>query len=64
MLECGRGDAAEPLPVFSNPVTGERAVILTDPREHPDEVLVSHLFVRPAAGSPPHTGIRRSASGS
>ena len=39
--------AAEMKPVFSNPVTGERAVTLTDPREHPDEVLVSHLFVAP-----------------
>lgn len=39
--------SAEPRQVFSNPVTGERAVSLTDPREHPDEVLVSHLFVSP-----------------
>lgn len=37
----------EALQVFSNPVTGERAITLTDPREHPDEVLVSHLFVAP-----------------
>ena len=36
-----------PRPVFDNPVTGERAVTLTDPREHPDEILVSHLFVAP-----------------
>lgn len=28
-------------------MTGERAVTLTDPREHPDEVLVAHLFVAP-----------------
>lgn len=34
-------------PVFDNPVTGERAVTITDPREHPEQVLVSHLFVRP-----------------
>jgi quercetin dioxygenase-like cupin family protein len=33
--------------VFSNPVTGERAVILTDPRDHPQRVLVSHLYVAP-----------------
>lgn len=33
--------------VFENPVTGERVVVLTDPDEHPDRVLVSHLFVRP-----------------
>jgi mannose-6-phosphate isomerase-like protein (cupin superfamily) len=32
---------------FSNPVSGERAVVLTDPDEHPDRVLVAHLFVRP-----------------
>ena len=33
--------------IFDNPVTRERAVILTDPDEHPDGVLVAHLFVRP-----------------
>ncbi len=33
--------------VFDNPVTGERAVVLTDPDEHPDRVLVSHLYVKP-----------------
>jgi mannose-6-phosphate isomerase-like protein (cupin superfamily) len=33
--------------VFANPVTGERAVVLTDPRGHPDRVLVSHLYVTP-----------------
>jgi len=33
--------------VFENPVTGERVVILTDSRTHPQGVLVSHLFVRP-----------------
>lgn len=47
MLNCGLMAATEPLQVFNNPVTGERAVTLTDPREHPDEVLVSHLFVSP-----------------
>jgi len=36
-----------PRPVFENPVTGERVVVLTDAREHPDQVLVSHLFIRP-----------------
>lgn len=34
-------------PVFDNPVTGERAIVITDPREHPEEVLVSDLRVRP-----------------
>lgn len=33
--------------VSENPVTGERVVILTDPFEHPDRVLVAHLFVAP-----------------
>ena len=33
--------------VFDNPVTGERAVILTDPADHPERVLVSHLYVKP-----------------
>jgi quercetin dioxygenase-like cupin family protein len=33
--------------VLENPVTGERAVILTDPAQHPDRVLVAHLFVSP-----------------
>ena len=33
--------------VFDNPVTGERAVVLTDPPDHPDRVLVAHLLVRP-----------------
>lgn len=30
-----------------NPVTGERVVVLTDPREHPDEVLVGQMTVEP-----------------
>ncbi len=33
--------------VFDNPVTGERSVILTDPADHPDRVLVVHLYVKP-----------------
>lgn len=33
--------------VFDNPITGERAVVLTDPDEHPERVLVAHLFVKP-----------------
>ena len=33
--------------MFENPVTGERVVVLTDPLDHPNRVLVSHLFVRP-----------------
>ena len=33
--------------VFENPATGERAVVLTDPADHPERVLVSHLFVAP-----------------
>jgi quercetin dioxygenase-like cupin family protein len=36
-----------PRPVFENPVTGERVVLLVDAREHPEQVLVSHLFIRP-----------------
>ena len=36
-----------PRPVYENPVTGERSVVLTDARQHPEQVLVSHLFVRP-----------------
>ena len=36
-----------PRPVFENPVTGERVVVLTDARTHPEQVLVSHLFIRP-----------------
>ena len=33
--------------VFTNPVSGERVVILTDPDAHPERVLVGHLFVAP-----------------
>lgn len=36
-----------PRQVFDNPVTGEHVVVLTDPREHPVEVLVAHLLVDP-----------------
>jgi quercetin dioxygenase-like cupin family protein len=36
-----------PRPVFSNPVTKERVVVLTDPRTHPEGVLVAHLSVAP-----------------
>lgn len=39
MSRCGQA--------FDNPVTGERVVMLTDPDDHPDRVLVAHLFVRP-----------------
>ncbi len=52
--EEGTGSAAGSLiaasrrgQVFSNPVTGERVVLLTDPELHPDSALVGHLFVRP-----------------
>lgn len=33
--------------VFENPVSGERAIVLTDPLDHPDGVLVAELHVRP-----------------
>lgn len=33
--------------VFENPLTGERVVVLTDPEDHPDRVLVAHLIVAP-----------------
>lgn len=33
--------------VFENPVSGERAVVLTDPNRHPERILVSHLYVEP-----------------
>lgn len=33
--------------VFENPVSGERAVVLTDPDDHPDRILVAHLYVTP-----------------
>ena len=39
MLNSTRGH------VFENPLTGERAVVLTDPAVHPDRVLVGHLRV-------------------
>jgi quercetin dioxygenase-like cupin family protein len=31
--------------VFENPISRERVVVLTDPAEHPDGVLVAHLSV-------------------
>lgn len=33
--------------VFENPVTGERVIGITDPLEHPEEVLVAELHVAP-----------------
>lgn len=33
--------------VLENPVTGERAVNLTDPEAHPERVLVAHLYIEP-----------------
>jgi quercetin dioxygenase-like cupin family protein len=33
--------------VFDNPVTGEHVVVLSDPEEQPDGVLVAQLTVRP-----------------
>jgi quercetin dioxygenase-like cupin family protein len=38
---------AEPRPVFRHPVTKEKSVVLTDPREHPEQVLLAHLTVEP-----------------
>ncbi|HEU5104291.1 MAG TPA: cupin domain-containing protein [Solirubrobacterales bacterium] len=33
--------------VLTNPSTGERVVMLTDPEVHPEGVLVAHLYVEP-----------------
>ncbi|HXF29968.1 MAG TPA: cupin domain-containing protein [Solirubrobacterales bacterium] len=33
--------------VFDNPISGERAIVITDPFDHPDGVLVSELHVQP-----------------
>jgi quercetin dioxygenase-like cupin family protein len=33
--------------VFTNPVAGERIMLLTDPETHPDRAFVGQLFVRP-----------------
>lgn len=33
--------------IFENPVSGERVVVLTDPLDHPEGVLVAHLHVQP-----------------
>lgn len=38
---------SEQRPVFTNPATNERSVLLTDPREQAEQALVSHLFVAP-----------------
>jgi quercetin dioxygenase-like cupin family protein len=46
--------------VFANPVTGERAVIITDPLEHPQGVLVAELHIEPGgrvAGAHRHPGV-------
>jgi quercetin dioxygenase-like cupin family protein len=39
--------SSEPRPVYRHPVTREKSIVLTDPREHPDEVLLSYLTVEP-----------------
>jgi quercetin dioxygenase-like cupin family protein len=38
---------SEQRPVAENPATGEKSILLTDPRDHPERVLVSHLHVEP-----------------
>jgi quercetin dioxygenase-like cupin family protein len=46
--------------VFENPVTGERAIVLTDPLDHPEGVLVAELHVAPGgrvAGAHRHPGL-------
>jgi quercetin dioxygenase-like cupin family protein len=46
--------------VFENPVTGERAVIITDPLDHPEGVLVVELHVQPGGrvvGAHRHPGL-------
>jgi mannose-6-phosphate isomerase-like protein (cupin superfamily) len=46
--------------VFENPVTGERAVVITDPLDHPEGVLVAELHVAPGgrvAGAHRHPGL-------
>jgi quercetin dioxygenase-like cupin family protein len=46
--------------VFDNPITGERAVIITDPLEHPQGVLVAELHIEPGgrvAGAHRHPGV-------
>jgi mannose-6-phosphate isomerase-like protein (cupin superfamily) len=37
--------------VFDNPVTDERAQVLTDPRDHAGRALVAHLTVAPGGGA-------------
>jgi quercetin dioxygenase-like cupin family protein len=39
--------SSAPRPVAENPVTGEKSILLTDPRDRPDRVLVSDLHVAP-----------------
>jgi mannose-6-phosphate isomerase-like protein (cupin superfamily) len=47
---CRRGQ------VFSNPATGERMVLVTDPETSPDATLVVHGYVRPGGRvAAPHT---------
>jgi quercetin dioxygenase-like cupin family protein len=46
--------------VFENPVTGERAIVITDPLDHPEGVLVAELHVEPGgrvAGAHRHPGL-------
>jgi quercetin dioxygenase-like cupin family protein len=46
--------------VFENPVTGERAIVITDPLDHPEGVLVGELHVAPGgrvAGAHRHPGL-------
>src|SRR6201999_1705118 len=46
--------------VFENPVTGERAIVITDPLDHPEGVLVAELHVAPGgrvAGAHRHPGL-------
>lgn len=45
---------------FENPVTGERAIVITDPLDHPEGVLVAELHVAPGgrvAGAHRHPGL-------
>jgi mannose-6-phosphate isomerase-like protein (cupin superfamily) len=46
--------------VFENPVSGERAIVITDPLDHPGRVLVAELHVRPGGrvvGAHRHPGL-------
>jgi quercetin dioxygenase-like cupin family protein len=45
---------------FENPVTGERAIVITDPLEHPAGILVAELHIAPGgrvAGAHRHPGV-------